>query len=78
MRSDDSGEALVEFARINHFTQIVVGSSHRGRWQELWGGRSIAREIARLAAGACIDVHIIARRNVPLESDQMAEPVDES
>ncbi len=78
VRSDDPAGALVEFARINHITQIVVGSSQRTRWQELAGGGSIARKIARLAATAAIDVHIIARRDVPIGTDDRVGPVDES
>ena len=49
----------------HHVTQIVVGSSRRSRWQELIGGGSIVRKIARLAAQPGIDVHIIARREMP-------------
>ena len=63
-RSDDPAQALVEYARQGHVTQIVVGSSGRSRWQELTGGGSVVRKLARLAADASIDVHIIARRDV--------------
>ncbi len=59
---DDPAQAIMEFARRRHVTQIVVGSSARSRWRELLGGGSIVRKISRLAAAEAIDVHIIARR----------------
>ncbi len=67
VREDDPAHALVEFARRRQVTQIVVGSSGRSRWQELLGGGSTVRKIARLAADAAIDVHIIARRDAAFE-----------
>ena len=78
IRSDDPAQALIDFARKHHVTQIVVGSSHRSRWQELMGGGSIVRKIARLAAPAAIDVHIIARRGEAPEFADTAEAADES
>jgi two-component system sensor histidine kinase KdpD len=63
VQADDPAAAIIEFARTNQITQIVVGSSGRSRWQELKGGGSIVRKISRLAAPAGIDVHIIARRD---------------
>jgi two-component system sensor histidine kinase KdpD len=78
VRSDDPAEALIDFAKEGHFTQIVVGSSDRSRWQELRGGGSIIRKITRLAATADIDVHIIARRDLPVMYDRRVEAADES
>ncbi len=77
-RGDDPAQALVDFARLDHITQIVVGSSGRSRFQELLGGGSIVRKITRLAAAAVIDVHIIARREVAFESSEHSSAVDES
>jgi two-component system sensor histidine kinase KdpD len=45
VRSDDPAQALIEFARSRPFTQIVVGSSGRSRFQELLGRGSIVRKI---------------------------------
>jgi hypothetical protein len=42
------------------------------------GGGSIVRKIARLAAPASIDVHIIARRDASLDSGMVVEAADES
>jgi two-component system sensor histidine kinase KdpD len=68
IRGDDPAQALYEFARRRHITQIVIGSSNRSRWRELMGGGSIVWKVSRLAAPAAIDVHIIARRGAEPES----------
>jgi two-component system sensor histidine kinase KdpD len=78
VRGDDPAQAIVDFARQHHVTQIVVGSSARSRWQELIGGGSIVRRISRLAAPAAIDVHIIARRDDTFEARPTTGAVDES
>jgi two-component system sensor histidine kinase KdpD len=62
--ADDLVSALVEYAKNEQVTQIVVGSSRRSRWQELIGGGSIVGRVSRLAARAGIDVHIVALREV--------------
>ena len=67
LQADDPPEALMDFARRQQITQIVVGSSKRSRWQELMGGGSIVRRVLRLADAVDIDVHVIARRYVPDE-----------
>jgi two-component system sensor histidine kinase KdpD len=60
--ADNLASALVEYAKNEQATQIVVGSSQRSRWQELIGGGSIAGRVSRLAARAGIDVHTMALR----------------
>jgi two-component system sensor histidine kinase KdpD len=62
--ADDLVSALVEYAKSEQVTQIVVGSSQRSRWQELTGGGSTVGRVSRLAARAGIDVHIVALREV--------------
>jgi two-component system, OmpR family, sensor histidine kinase KdpD len=62
--ADDRVRALVEYAKSEQVTQIVVGSSQRSRWQELTGGGSNVERVTRLAARAGIDVHIVALREV--------------
>jgi K+-sensing histidine kinase KdpD len=66
--ADDLASALVEYAKNEQVTQIVVGSSQRSRWQELTGGSSIAGRVSRLAARAGIDVHIVALHEVGVGS----------
>ena len=76
VRGEHPAEALMEFARREHMTQIVVGSSQRSRWRELLGGGSIVRKIEKLAGGAGIDVHIIARRHADAEPHPDDQGVD--
>jgi two-component system, OmpR family, sensor histidine kinase KdpD len=60
--ADSLPNALVEYAKDEQVTQIVVGSSQRSRWQELIGGGSIVGRVSRLAARAGIDVHVMPAR----------------
>ena len=78
IRGDDPAQALFEFARGRHVTQIVIGSSKRSRWREVMGGGSIVWKISRLAAPAAIDVHIIARRDAELGPSRASPGADES
>jgi two-component system, OmpR family, sensor histidine kinase KdpD len=63
LNGDDVVTTLVEYAKSEQITQIVVGSSQRSRWQELIGGGSIVGRVSRLGARAGIDVHIVALRD---------------
>ena len=60
---DDMVTALIEFARHQQITQIVIGSSQRSRRREIFGGGSTVRRLTRAANTKGIDVHIIARRD---------------
>jgi two-component system sensor histidine kinase KdpD len=63
VRSDnDLVAVLIDYARSEQATQIVVGSSQRSRWQELASGGSIVTRLSRLATRAGIDVHVVALR----------------
>ncbi len=55
--SDDPGSALVQFARAEHATQLVLGASRRSRWHDLVRGSVISRV---LRDAAQIDVHVIS------------------
>ena len=65
IQDDDPARAIARFARQHQITQIVIGSSHRSRWQQLAGGGSHVVKIIREAGAVGIDVHVIARRDVP-------------
>jgi two-component system, OmpR family, sensor histidine kinase KdpD len=54
---DDVGKALIEFARAENATQLVLGASRRSRWVELTRGSVINRVIR---ASGPIDVHVIS------------------
>jgi two-component system sensor histidine kinase KdpD len=71
LAADDPAEAIVKYARNHQITQIVLGSSRRSRWQEMTRGE-IVRRILRNASEAGIDVHVIARREVPAELEEDA------
>jgi two-component system, OmpR family, sensor histidine kinase KdpD len=64
--ADNLPGALVEYAKKEQVTQIVLGSSQRSRWQDLIGAGSITGRVSRLAARAGIDVHIMALREAGL------------
>jgi two-component system sensor histidine kinase KdpD len=75
----DPAQAIADFAREHQVTQIVLGSSQKSRWQELTGGQ-IVRRVIRRAGDLGIDVHVIARRELPqvMADEQDAETMDES
>jgi len=65
VQDDDPAQAIVKFAREHQITQIVIGSSQRSRWQQLTGGGSHVMRVIREAGAFGIDVHVIARRELP-------------
>jgi two-component system, OmpR family, sensor histidine kinase KdpD len=54
---DDVPGALVEFAKAQHASRLVIGASRRSRFSELTSG-SIIREVIRRAGN--LEVHVIA------------------
>jgi two-component system sensor histidine kinase KdpD len=56
---DDVAEALLNFARIENGTQMVLGASRRGRLFTLLFGKSIPTRLARKSEH--IDVHLVSR-----------------
>ncbi len=54
---DDIGAALVEFARTEKATQVVIGASRRSRWEHL-RRVSVVQDVLRRAGS--LDVHVIA------------------
>ena len=62
---DDPVRAIAGFARQHQITQIVIGSSQRSRWRQLAGGGSTVRRVITEAGAFGIDVHVIARRELP-------------
>ena len=52
----DVAAALVDFARAENATQLVLGASRRSRWEELVRG-SVINRVVRLSGA--IDVHVI-------------------
>jgi two-component system sensor histidine kinase KdpD len=58
----DVAAALVEFARAENATQLVLGSSRQSRWAELTRG-SVINRVVRLSGP--IDVHVISQEARP-------------
>ena len=73
----DPAVAITEFAKEHQITQIVIGSSQRSRWQELRGGGPISRHVIRKAGDLGIDVHVIARRELPAGFEQSPDLLDQ-
>src|SRR6266540_1109215 len=57
LAATDVGNALVQFARAERATQLVLGASRQSRWAHLLRGSVISRVLR--AAGA-IDIHVIS------------------
>jgi two-component system, OmpR family, sensor histidine kinase KdpD len=64
---DDPARTIARFARQHQITQIVIGYSKPSRWQQLTGGGSDVTRIIREAGAVGIDVHVIARQDLPRE-----------
>jgi two-component system sensor histidine kinase KdpD len=64
IEDDDPARALVSFAREHQITQIVIGSVQRSWWHIADGG-PILRRVIHEADAIGIDVHLIARRELP-------------
>ena len=67
----DVAPALVQVARAENATQLVMGATHRSRLTEFVRG-SVINSVIR-AAGGSLDVHVIAT-DVARESGEDAEP----
>jgi hypothetical protein len=52
----------------------VIGSSRRSWWQHLSGHGSNVRRVLREAGAVGIDVHVIARQELPATADGSARP----
>jgi two-component system sensor histidine kinase KdpD len=61
LEGDDPAQAIVDFARQNQITQIVIGSIQRSGWHITDGG-PILRRVIHEAGASGIDVHVIGRR----------------
>jgi two-component system, OmpR family, sensor histidine kinase KdpD len=59
---EDVPETLLQFARAENATQIVLGASLRGRVLTLLSGRSIPTRVARRAGH--MDVHLVSRDRI--------------
>ena len=63
-QGDDVAKTIFAAAIDQQITQIVVGMSRLTRWQSVTRS-SVIQQILRMASENDIDLHVIARRNVP-------------
>jgi two-component system, OmpR family, sensor histidine kinase KdpD len=77
IEDDDPARAIARFARQHQVTQIVIGSSTRSRWQQLTSGGSNVTRVIREAGAFGIDVHVIARPDLPPAAAAAGAPVNE-
>ncbi len=54
---DDVATAILDFARVENATQILLGASRRGRWEAFLSGEGIGARVTRLSGK--IDVHLV-------------------
>ena len=71
LASADVATALVQFARVENATQIVLGASRQSRWTHFLRG-SVINDVIR-ASGA-IDIHVISSEDD--STREHAEPTD--
>src|ERR671932_1451810 len=57
VKSANVAEAIAESARQYHITQVILGQSHKSRWEILWKG-SLLQKLVRYLKD--VDLHIIA------------------
>jgi two-component system sensor histidine kinase KdpD len=68
----DVARSLVQFAKAENATQLVLGASRRSRWAELARG-SVITPVVREAAGA-LDVHVISTDSAAEGSASLRTP----
>jgi two-component system sensor histidine kinase KdpD len=64
VEGEDVAKTIFAAAVDQQITQIVLGTSRLTRWQSVTRG-SVIQAILRMASENDIDVHVIARRDVP-------------
>jgi two-component system sensor histidine kinase KdpD len=66
VEGDDVAKTIFAAAVDQQITQIVLGTSRLTRWQSMTRG-SVIQQILRMASDNDIDVHVIARRDEPVD-----------
>jgi two-component system sensor histidine kinase KdpD len=70
---DDAAVALLDFARAENATQIVLGASSRGRWETFLAGEGIGARVTRLSGK--IDVHLVTHEAASASGTRVSVPV---
>ena len=71
---DDIATALLDFARAQNATQLVLGVSRRGPIAALLGGENIEAKVTRLSEH--IDVHLVTHERAASRAPWLALPVE--
>jgi two-component system sensor histidine kinase KdpD len=70
---DDVAVALLDFARGENATQIVLGASSRGRWEAFLTGEGIGARVTRLSGA--IDVHLVTHEAASYANQHASIPM---
>ena len=70
---DDVAVALLDFARAENATQIVLGASSRGRWEAFLAGEGIGARVTRLSG--TIDVHFVTHEAASTPRVDVSVPI---
>jgi two-component system sensor histidine kinase KdpD len=70
---DDVAVALLDLARAENATQIVLGASSRGRWEAFLAGEGIGARVTRLSGK--IDVHLVTHEAASASGTRVSVPV---
>ena len=70
---DDAAVALLDFARAENATQIVLGASSRGRWETFLAGEGIGARVTRLSGK--VDVHLVTHEAASSPGSVVSVPV---
>lgn len=73
VEGDDVAKTIFAAAVDQQITQIVLGTSRLTRWQSMTRG-SVIQQILRMASDNDIDVHVIARRDEPVDLPTFDDP----
>ncbi len=66
-------DAIIDYARANNFTHVVIAKSRRSRWSE-WLRDSVTHRLIRYAGD--ISIHVIAEKTEPAPTPPARESVD--
>ena len=70
---DDVAVTLLDFARAENATQIVLGTSRRGRWEAFLAGEGVGARVTRMSGS--IDVHLVTHEAASTPGLRVSVPV---
>jgi two-component system sensor histidine kinase KdpD len=70
---DDVAVSLLDFARAENATQIVLGTSRHGRWEAFLAGEGVGARVTRMSGS--IDVHLVTHEAASAPGLRVSVPV---